>query len=214
MKKFSVLFNLCFLFLLGINGFAQKPPTVKDEMLKTPKDNANDKETNMGAVIMKPTPALLQIACAERKKMGGLVKVYEICAHSPEGHIHDWEQHIAEKKSTFMLALDFTYNVGGPRAAEAFAENLPQKNQMSSEAAQQQEAFLNFIKALDVKKTTRLEIHFNPNPQGVGVEAMFFPAGEEAKVFDSENVEFSKALAGIWLGKNPVDEKIKAALLK
>jgi hypothetical protein len=208
MREQTKFFAFSFFFFASILGAQENPQ--KKGFAPSPTGNKEVIEP-VGAITMQPKAALLEVACAERKKLGGLVKVYVICARSPEGQIKDWDKRI-ESARPFMLSLDFTYNVGGKRAAETFAEALP-KTQLSPESAAQKDAFLAFVTGLDVKKKTRLELHFAASPE-VKLEALFFAGDSEAQRWTSQDTALAKAVAGIWLGENGVDPKIQQTLLK
>ncbi len=115
-----------------------------------------------------------------------------------------------------MISLDFTYNVGGKRASDSFNEALVKAPLLQAEAAKtEQLSFLSYVTALNIKKKTRMELHFASSKTDVPlVEIMFFEGDEEAKKFSVNDVSFAKNLAGIWLGQHTVDEKIRAALSK
>jgi hypothetical protein len=213
MRNQSIILSSLLIFLAS--SFAENPPKEKVGAAD-PTEKVEVIAPPTGALMLKPEAALLEVGCAERTKLAGLVKVYKVCSRSPDGQLKDWEKRIETRSAPFMISLDFTYNVGGKRASDSFNEALVKAPILQTEAAKtEQVSFLSYVTALNIKKKTRMELHFASSKAEVPlVEIMFFEGDEEAKKFSVNDVGFAKNLAGIWLGQHTVDEKIRAALSK
>ncbi|NCN26790.1 hypothetical protein GW915_04375 [bacterium] len=167
-----------------------------------------------GVLVVQAKKAMIPGECAYRKKVAGLVKVYQICAHSKIGSLKAWETAFVvdgDKPADFMLSLDFTYNVGGDRAASSFEEALKNAGVPSSAAST---SFLNFVKQLPVEKGSGLELYFGSNLQPGAWLVARFEGKDLSKEFVVEELEFAKGLSSIWLGEKSIDDRIRQTLLK
>jgi len=175
-----------------------------------PVANRLDPLEPIGALEVGSNTAMLQGACEYRKKVAGFVKVYKICGHSGSAELKSWKQAFedAENPYKFALSLDFTYDVGGERAAKSFEEVL-ENNKITKE---RREAFLAFVARQNIKKTSRLELHFNTHAEAPFVASFRDESGEQR--FTSQDKELGKGVAEIWLGEKPVSQDIKKALLR
>ena len=201
------------------SAWAQGSMDKNSELLAPPTDSLNKAmlpgmNEQAGTLIVSAKKAMLPGPCATRKRVAGLVKLYEICAFSKLASLKSWElafQDSVGGNANFMLSLQFSYNLGGTRLADYFDEGL---KQVGTTYESDKGLLLDFLKVQAGGKGDRIDLFFGASKDQPLWLHIQFQGKEGVQEYYSENAMFAKDLASIWLGAKAVDAGVRQALLK
>ena len=169
-----------------------------------------------GAVILKPESGFVPGGCGFRKALGGLVKVYEICFFGKNLTAKAWDQVFADGNGSkaIKLKLNFVRGVGGKKVSAAFSEALSKSPSNNKLEELERQKFIGWAAKLKIEKDSVMVLTFEQN---YPLTVNFFQQAKNVanpENFKSNNDGLGKSVAGIWLGPKPLNEDLKAALLK